>query len=441
MNVGTEKITAAPSAPRPDAATAPTPAPAPAKPARSTAAAVRFEELEAYRGFAALLIVIFHTYQYSREATRAETYVYEGTPLHFVFHNLDAPVAWFFALSGFLLFLPFAQAALDQSGKRSARGFLVRRAVRVIPAYYAAILIVWAIGYSDFRDLIEHLTFTQVFDQQRFFSLIGPAWSLAVEVQFYLLLPFLAMFIYALCSRVPTRNGRLALMAAIIVGIIALGTGYKMWAFSVAQIPLDVWPVYFGLLSKLDTFALGMLLALISVARAGSEPLVGRLGAIALVAGAIALTGVAFQWRLTSKQGEVHFMTLVALAFVLLLAATVLGRRGSRWERILTWRPLQFLGIISYSIYLWHETIMQHLGAAGFLIDPEPSSFPRNAVVLIMLSIAAGAASYWLLEVPTMQLGHLFDREGRLAPRYTELKIAQPSGAPDEQSQPSSAPR
>ena len=62
--------------------------------------AVRFEGLEAYRGIAALLLVVFHAYQYTREGTGR--YAYEGTPLGALFGSLQLS-GWFFVLSGFLI--------------------------------------------------------------------------------------------------------------------------------------------------------------------------------------------------------------------------------------------------------------------------------------------------------------------------------------------------
>src|SRR5260370_3316455 len=72
----------------------------------------RFAELEAYRGLPALLIVVYHAYQQSRVTT---AYIYQGTPLHVVFRNLETTGAWFFALSGFLIFLPFPQPIAERS--------------------------------------------------------------------------------------------------------------------------------------------------------------------------------------------------------------------------------------------------------------------------------------------------------------------------------------
>lgn len=107
-------------------------------PSRVTEDRLRFEELEAYRGIAALLVVVFHAYQHTREGSGR--YVYEGTPLHPFFLSLDVTVPWFFMLSGFLIFLPFARAAIKRGTPRSARGFLICRAIRIIPLYYVAIL-------------------------------------------------------------------------------------------------------------------------------------------------------------------------------------------------------------------------------------------------------------------------------------------------------------
>src|SRR5207244_3165616 len=78
----------------------------------------RFDGLEAYRGIAALLMVVYHAYQHSRVTS---AYVYDGTPLHVLLRNLEAGVAWFFVLSGFLIVLPFAQAAVRRRKAEDAR--------------------------------------------------------------------------------------------------------------------------------------------------------------------------------------------------------------------------------------------------------------------------------------------------------------------------------
>lgn len=381
----------------------------------------RFEGLEAYRGIAALLIVVFHAYQFTREGTGRATYVYDGTWLDVVLRNLEAGVSCFFVLSGFLIFLPFARAALGDGAVQSGRGFLVRRAIRIIPAYYVAILVVWTWRYTgspgQWRDLLLHLTFTNIFSQQYIFSTIGPAWSLSVEVLFYLFLAFFGPLMWLLCSRLPTYGGRLAALAGTTALLVIASVLYKWWAHFVAHIPETNFPIYFGPLAKLDTFALGMLLALVVAARRGREPLRGLLTAALGIAGGGVLV-CAFVLRASSDVVALYFHTLSGVAFLCILGATVLGSQQSRWNRVLALPFLQYLGLISYSVYLWHEPIMIELGRRNLFIREIPRAFPLNAVLLCLFSIAVASVMYVAIERPTLNARYLFTRDGRLVNYY-----------------------
>ncbi len=389
----------------------------------------RYEELEAYRGIAALLIVVFHAYQFSRQGAGLTRYVYEGTPLHVVFHNLEAAVAWFFALSGFLVFLPFARAAIGQARQESARGFLIRRAIRILPTYYVAILVVWSWRYAgipgQWTDLIEHLTFTHIFDRRYIFWTIGPAWSLAVEVLFYGFVAIFGPSLFRLCRRLPDESTRLRLTAGLIALLGLVSVAFKGWAWWIAKIPEANTPVYFGPLAKLDTLATGMLLAVVVVA--ARKPVVRGASAMAVGVAGVAIMAAAFILRDRSEAAGLYFHTLNGFGFVLILAATVLGPRNAAWSRFLARPALTWLGIISYSVYLWHEPILIELAKHGWLISTRPEAFPMNAVILCLLSLLAGTLSYVAIERPTMNLRYLFTREGRLVDRYqTESRRQRP---------------
>ena len=381
---------------------------------------VRFEGLEAFRGIAALMMVVFHSYQYSREGTQAGRYVYEGTPADTFFRGLEAGVSWFFVLSGFLIFLPFAYSAVSQGSPRSARRFLVRRALRILPLYYVAILAVWSLRFTGSReewtDLLQHLTFTHVFSREHIFWTIGPAWSLAVEVIFYLFIAVVGPLAYLACRPIGTIGGRATLLAVVVAALGAGSIAYKWWARYVAEIPEDNWPVYFGPVAKLDTLCFGMLLAILIAYLSARR---SRFGFGAAPSGLLFVFGLVllaadFLLRDDSEAVAFYFHTFSGAAFTLVLAATVLaGGSGERWGGLLgvLRKPaLGFLGVISYSVYMWHEPLLVELGKLDFFINRQPESFPQNAVVLVILSIVVGTLSYRLIERPAMGFQHAFDR-------------------------------
>ena len=394
----------------------------------------RYEEFEAYRGIAALLIVVFHAYQYSRQATQQATYVYEGTVFHHLFGNLEAGVAWFFTLSGFLLFLPIARAGIGVRSTQPVRAFLIKRAIRILPLYYLAIVLVWAWRYTGGReqwlDLVRHLTFTHIFDRTHIFWTIGPAWSLAVEVHFYVAIAILGPVLGALCRRMSSERTRGLALLGFTGGLWLLGLGYLYWAAFIARVPEANAPAYFGLQAKLDNFAVGMVLAVIC-AMVGGRQVFGSAGAQVLRLAGIGCIAVLFAVRTVSSVAhelellDVFFHSVSAIGFVLILASTVLGPRRSRWTDVLANRRIQFLGLVSYSLYIWHEPILIELGNRHWLLSTNPDAFPINAVILAALSVLAGAISYWLIERPVMELRHLFGRDGRLVPRYEDVQLRQ----------------
>jgi peptidoglycan/LPS O-acetylase OafA/YrhL len=376
---------------------------------------VRFEGLEAYRGIAALSVVVFHAYQYSREGLQLDRFVYEGSKWHTLFHNLDGAVSWFFVLSGFLVFLPFSYAAVRHGRRRSARSFLIRRALRILPLYYVAILVVWGLRYTGSREewvsLLQHLTFTHVFSQENLFRIIGPAWSLADEVIFYLMVAGLGPLVYLACRHLNAQGKRAALIGASVTALALFSVGYKWWAYYAARIPEENYPVYFGPLAHLDSFALGMLLAVILAA---GWLRFGKLTSALLYLGGVAFLAMSFTLRDTHAAVDLYFYTLCAVAFAMVLAATVvpLAQEDGR-AALLSWLlgspVLVYVGLISYSIYMWHEPILLELGSRGFLMDKDPQFFPQNALVLVVVSIAVAAVSYSLIERPAMRLYQFFD--------------------------------
>jgi peptidoglycan/LPS O-acetylase OafA/YrhL len=374
----------------------------------------RYGELDGHRGFAVIAVVVFHVYQFCN----VYHYLYKGSPAYTLLNSLDAMVPWFFVLTAFLLFEPVARSAIEGRRAISARGFLLRRAVRLLPVYYVAVVTVWFFRQpslpGDWRDLIEHLTFTQVFDQKRIFFTNGPAWSLSVEVFFYLLLVVLGVALARICRRIASRRRRIAVLGFATAVLCAASVAWKAWSFAVEhRSTTGSFTTWFGPMANLDLFAVGMAVAVIAGSLGDARPL-GVRGRLALRLAALGLLTFAFATRQANAWSGVYFSTTCAVGFGCLVAAAVLGPPGDRFGRALSWRPLQWLGAISYSIYLWHEPVLLALSGWHGLVRQSPSSFFGDTAVVVVVSVLAGWLSYLIIERPTSQLGGVFGRDGHL---------------------------
>jgi peptidoglycan/LPS O-acetylase OafA/YrhL len=382
----------------------------------------RFEELDGYRGIAVVGIVVFHVFQFCN----VDHYLYLGTPAYTVLNSLDAMVPFFFVLTAFLLFEPVARAVIEDTPPISGRGFLARRAVRILPVYYVAVVAVWFTRQQglpgDWRDLLEHLTFTQVFDEKRIFYTNGPAWSLSVEVYFYLGLVVTSIGLARLCRRLVGRRRRIAVMAAGTALLALVSLSWKAWAFGVEhQSTTGSFTTWFGPVANLDNFAVGMVLAVI-VASLGDERPLGIRSRLGLRLIALAIVSVGFATRQANAWTGVYFTSLCALGFGCLIGAAVLGPSEDRWGWALSRRPLLWLGAISYSIYLWNEPVLLGLRGWPDLVQQTPSDFVRDAVVVTVVTVAAGWLSFVLIERPTSQLGRVFRRDGHLQLPYADTE-------------------
>jgi peptidoglycan/LPS O-acetylase OafA/YrhL len=401
--------------PRPPVPVAAGPAVAPVSAPPVGRAAERNRELDGHRGIAAVAIVIFHVYQFCN----VTGFLYRGTPAYTVLNSLDAMVPWFFVISAVLLFEPVARSAIEDQAPISARGFLLRRAIRILPVYYVAVVVVWFSRQQalpgDWRDLVEHLTFTQVFDGKRIFYTIGPAWSLSVEVFFYLVLLALALGLPQVCQRLARRRQRIAVLAAAPAVLAAVALGWKAWSFwGGHRSTTGSFTTWFGPVANLDAFAVGLAVAIIAAAYGDRRPLSPR-GRLMLRLAALAVLSAAFAVRQADTWSGVYFGTLCAVGFGGLVAAAVLGPAGGdRWGQALSSRPLLWLGAISYSLYLWHEPVLLALAGWHGLVRQTPGAFVTDTAVVLVVSVLAGWLSYLLIERPTSRLGRVFGRDGHL---------------------------
>jgi peptidoglycan/LPS O-acetylase OafA/YrhL len=366
----------------------------------STSPKRRHGGLDGLRGFAALLVFGVHMWIYQLPNTLTLKRDWWGEALLF-----EARVAFvmFFVLSGYLLYRPFARAALGESAPESIRAYLVRRAARILPAYYLALLgalvLVGSAGAVEGRRMIESgeiplfFLFAQNYSADTLLRLNAATWTLVVEVAFYLLLPIVALFALRRCYG--SARAQLALLLALVgIGVTWNLVGYAAgWGAVASHAPPSFLPY----------FACGMMVALlVERVRAGHLRALDGRATVVLTAAAVTTLVANGYWHATdhSPDGfliEVFADLPAALAFAAIVAAIVIGTgAGLRW---LSCRPLSWFGEISYGFYLWHVPLMVWARGHGLL----DGGILLDVALVLPVAVALGAASWYALERPLMR--------------------------------------
>ena len=378
---------------------------APGVPLRSIRKAQRHVELDAHCAIAVLGTVIFHVYQYCNVGHLRSF----GTPVYPVAESLDAMVTWLFVIAAFLLSRPIVGSIIDDPDPPVlVRPLLLRRAVGLLPAYFFAVSVVWFARQrslpGDWRDLLEHLTFTQVFDEKRIFYTIGPAWAISVIVLLGIGTVLVGAGIARVARRTPSRDRRIVLLAVVVAAAASVSVAAKAYAFASGRRPAtDGFTVWFGPIGNLDAFAAGLAVAVTVVARGDTRALKARTR-LALRLAALAILAVAVATRRADVWSGVCFATVCAIAFACLVAAAVLGPAEDRWWRWPPRAPVLAVATISYSVYLWHEPLMLALSDTFGVVRQSPGAFPADTGVVLACSLVAGWLGHHLIERPARLL-------------------------------------
>jgi peptidoglycan/LPS O-acetylase OafA/YrhL len=357
-----------------------------------------FEAVEGLRGVAALCVLGGHVLSITSLAG--------GAPSRIGPSVAALGVCIFFTLSGFLLYRPFLVARkANRSAVSMTPSYLWRRAVRIFPAYWVAltVLALWPGIDGVFTDewwapyslLHVYVPGTRS---------LAVAWTLSVELSFYLALPVIAWLLHARgVGSARTAAWRWELMT--IGGLAVLSLILRAFSLGVSE------PGILGntLLGTFSWFALGMFFAALHTAPAldfrrmrrvlESPPMLWFVASLLLLAVMV--------WRPQDPALRTPLSTLLITLALGLCAACVVapavfaeGRRSVR--ALLANRQIVFVGLVSYGIYLWHAPIGLWLVRSGGVLDS-----PQPAVVLLALlvpmSILLGAASWYCVERPLMR--------------------------------------
>ena len=347
---------------------------------------LRYAPIESLRAVAALSVLLCHvTLFYIVLATANQGFLDLSISEKLLYAG-GFGVSLFFALTGYLIFRPFAKRLYADGRKIDLGTYASNRLLRIVPLYIVCMTVVLAAQGEPLSTWVRFLTFTQNLSAETAGQVNGPAWSLAVELQFYVLLP---LFAYAL-SRVARGSLRSAAGIVAALGIASLVARILLVYPADAADP--TW--HYRLTTNFIFFVPGMLLALLEVGLRGRDlriPSVLRSADIWL-AGSVGL------WLVVVFAGyDVDF--LIGLASFLALAACVLPLRQGPLFASLRLKPLAVLGVASYSLYLWHVPLLELITDAG--ASPQLGAL---ATLAIPLAIIVALASYRLIEEPFLRL-------------------------------------
>lgn len=371
------------------------------------------------RAVAALSVVTFHAYQWNRTGPTGEW------PFHGVGHQLmtgtDLFVDMFFVLSGFVLWVPVARAVLDGSDGRPGWLMLVRRMARLLPLYLTVVFIVWAWTNPSlpghWQDLLLHLTFTQVYSDTYIFWTNGPAWSLAVEFHFYVLVALAIPLMRSLTRRTTTREQRVLVASSVPAVLVVVGLAYTWWVTSILHPDPTNWSVLFSPIGKASDFGIGMLLAVAAAAGVRLGAPARKIAGFAAV-GALAWLALARPHDLTGLWWHPLYATGIALG----LAAIVL--HDGPWPAWMSWRPVAWVGGLGYGIYLIHEPAMRALGGLGLLPEPEGGlTFVVTAVLVAVPTIGLAWLSSRTVEAAGTDVMASLQRDGKQRDYYAHLRV------------------
>jgi peptidoglycan/LPS O-acetylase OafA/YrhL len=413
--------------------------------------------LDGVRAFAALFVIGFHI----DVINNTDLWVPWKHPLASALITFGGSgVTLFFVLSGFLLFMPYAKALLFETRWPSARQFYLRRALRILPGYYIALAIMVLLFQPQYlqpaywKRLLLFITMFMDSTPQTFRQLNGPFWTLAIEWQFYMLMPLLMFGFLWIVSKIqgPPKRRILSVLGCCLsvifyglfiryIGIYS--TNHPEQTFHLPGLVRKAMIFFlYGMTGKyLESFAVGMIICTCYIYAQHPEYGVRlkegllrnsrwlrRFGLILLLFTAIwhfqvvqmPVTQFNFLNPLKYKFDWLNEM-VIALGYSSWVLAILFG--SHTLTGLFSFLPLRKIGTISFGLYMWHlplldffhDKIVPHLNLGG----------PRHVYLAYWIWFAicvvpVATASYLLVERPWMRLRARTRKQERLPANQTK---------------------
>lgn len=364
--------------------------------AATTPATLRttFPALTGLRAVASLAVVATHAAFWTGR--------YGTDTMGLLWARLDFGVALFFALSGFLLFRPWVTSLTEPAALPRTGRYAWNRLLRIIPAYWVVVAIAFAVMSSPtgtgLGGLVRQLTLIHIYGANNIHSGITQTWSLATEMAFYILLPVIGWFVV----RVVCRREWHPLRILVFLGALcAVNIAYFSLIYGREGISITsrMWlPGY------LSWFAAGMALTVIvaSARREGgwAERLLVMAAdsafAVTLVAvgflalAATPIAGVASLYQESAGTAVTRNLLYASAAF--LFMTPLVSDRPNLVQRALSSRVMQWLGSISYELFLVHILVVElTMNILGY------QTFTGSILFVYAVTLLIGIPAAWVL--------------------------------------------
>jgi len=359
---------------------------------RRTSGRAFIPEVDGLRSVAILSVVFFHAnVNYIFYAGAPDVAL--GAAFNRLVHAGEYGVMLFFVISGFILSIPFARQHLEGASRVNLKKYLVRRITRLEPPYIFALIVLFLISairmrsFERFPNFLASSVYIHNILYEKTSTILFVAWSLEVEVQFYLLAPLISL-VFVMKN---TMIRRLVLLVSIF------GLTYF---FNVSK-PIDG----LSILSHGSYFLIGLFLADLYLAdqrqlATAPEPLETRSNLYGTLADCIAVLSLSMVFVCKAYN---LWPELVAPWLIMIGYAAVFRARWVRKFFRLT--PIVILGGMCYTIYLWHFFFISAFRTVWFRFMPSEEGLGfQFAYIVVASSIAlAGSAIFFaIIERPTM---------------------------------------
>lgn len=316
------------------------------------------------RALAFLLVLFGHYFMLVFQPTEIIKLIADGNIIWLITASPWGGVWVFFTLSGYLMGKGFASERYD-SNFHSLINFYRNRALRILPLYYVAIFLVGALVSPSIFDIRQPKVAADLVSILTFDSLVVPPiwalWSVSTEVQFYFVMPFIWFTI------APILNKKFGFFILTLI-IVTISISYKYFMLASG---MD-WHqfVYLPLLPNLDVFLIGMLTSYAVHVRRTSSLKQFRHG-IKIAIGLCGLLWVGLSYwsadamLIGSSTRIMIYLSNAPIATALLTALIIYYLENSQLRNpkknfvpSVLWRASSVTGVLTYSLYVWHEPLL-----------------------------------------------------------------------------------